>query len=521
MSTELKRKTAFVIGAPFFVSASYESLQERFVATGFNTGNLLIGDGLTRLLDMDIVKAGGPDSLSRIDEVADHLVIPAANFLSPKTDISWLLPAIERSTIPITMIGVGAQFPTDSLSDAVLPEATLQVMRRIAERSACIGVRGAFTADLLRKHGIHNVEVTGCPSMFRSGLASMRVRQFGRLDSSMVFNGSINVTGHASSKDAAVAVESAILRAAMKTDGAYVLQNEMAEMGLCSGDESQGVMDGCRQNYDGLDRSFTFVEYCAYMATHGKVFFDLPTWEAFIGSSHGVIGTRFHGNVMALSQGVPALFVVHDSRTRELCDALFVPYVTLADFRSKPLEDLLARTSFSAFEQGYPLARDRLAGVLDRNGLPHRLRSGAAFLPNEALTDLIEADRVHFAVQPEFDDPVDGIKHALSLHRTKTALEIYDQMESAHPKFLGVSQLLAQSVLSQRAIDAIRVCDRGLTCFASDSKLMWLKARALAVSEQWQLASQVAREALRNVDGMPLEWVNELRLLEQQRPTQV
>lgn len=47
----MKQVRAHFVGAPFFVPAATDPLQARFAATGYNTGNLLIGDAAARLLD--------------------------------------------------------------------------------------------------------------------------------------------------------------------------------------------------------------------------------------------------------------------------------------------------------------------------------------------------------------------------------------------------------------------------------------------------------------------------------------
>lgn len=40
-------------------------------------------------------------------------------------------------------------------------------------------------------------------------------------------------------------------------------------------------------------------------------------------------GTRFHGNMVAMHNGIPALWVTHDSRTKELTDFLHLPSIPL------------------------------------------------------------------------------------------------------------------------------------------------------------------------------------------------
>ena len=47
----------------------------------------------------------------------------------------------------------------------VLHPNTLKLLKEIEERCV-IGVRGYYTAEILNKYGIKNLQVIGCPSMF-------------------------------------------------------------------------------------------------------------------------------------------------------------------------------------------------------------------------------------------------------------------------------------------------------------------------------------------------------------------
>ncbi len=46
----------------------------------------------------------------------------------------------------------------------------------VGDRCASIGVRGAFSAETLRRNGIGNVEVVGCPSIFRTRNRDLAIR---------------------------------------------------------------------------------------------------------------------------------------------------------------------------------------------------------------------------------------------------------------------------------------------------------------------------------------------------------
>jgi Polysaccharide pyruvyl transferase len=44
-----------------------------------------------------------------------------------------------------------------------------------------------------------------------------------------------------------------------------------------------------------------------------------------------VVGTRFHGAMLALQAGVPAAVIAHDSRTYEMCTTMGVPVRSAED----------------------------------------------------------------------------------------------------------------------------------------------------------------------------------------------
>ena len=64
-----------------------------------------------------------------------------------------------------------------------------------------------------------------------------------------------------------------------------------------------------------------------YIKKCGKIFYTANEWADFFkkGDFSFSVGSRFHGNMMALRNQIPALWVVHDMRTKELVDTLKVP----------------------------------------------------------------------------------------------------------------------------------------------------------------------------------------------------
>ena len=57
-----------------------------------------------------------------------------------------------------------------------------------------------------------------------------------------------------------------------------------------------------------------------YDDNYSKVYFNLNDWAELYSKENisFAFGTRFHGNMVAMHNGIPALWVTHDSRTKEL-----------------------------------------------------------------------------------------------------------------------------------------------------------------------------------------------------------
>lgn len=68
-----------------------------------------------------------------------------------------------------------------------------------------------------------------------------------------------------------------------------------------------------------------------YDDNYSKVYFNLNDWAELYSKENisFAFGTRFHGNMVAMHNGIPALWVTHDSRTKELTDFLHLPCVPL------------------------------------------------------------------------------------------------------------------------------------------------------------------------------------------------
>ncbi|MBP5581993.1 MAG: hypothetical protein J6X85_09460, partial [Ruminococcus sp.] len=117
---------------------------------------------------------------------------------------------------------------------------------------------------------------------------------------------------------------------------------------------------------------YTKEEYIEYVKAHGHIFFDMDKWNEYMKEQDFTFsyGSRFHGNMSALLNGIPALWITHDSRTVELVDTLKLPHITLDEFsRVKSMDELIEKCDYTGFYKAYGKLCGEYRLFLEENGL--------------------------------------------------------------------------------------------------------------------------------------------------------
>ena len=162
---------------PFEVCSAEDTLDRNLIAE--NSGNLVFIHTAWKLLSAPGVEispdrlAVQPDDADEINERFDAYVIPLANAfrLQYQAALVRTTELVRRLRIPVVVLGVGAQGTVDHGWDAIKPieGAVKDFVSAVLDRSPTIGVRGEATREYLNGLGFRDVEVIGCPSMFRWG----------------------------------------------------------------------------------------------------------------------------------------------------------------------------------------------------------------------------------------------------------------------------------------------------------------------------------------------------------------
>lgn len=377
-------------GAPAHVPA-FGSLSEGLELTGANTGNLFIGNGLFHGVDC-AHKAFHPGfgaiPAERLHEHFDMIFVPASNFVGNGVDLTAHADYFARTRLPIFCFGLGSQLRPGEAP--ALKPGTERLLHLLSERGGSIGVRGAFTAEVLWEMGIRNTSIVGCPSLL--GLQAPALDRLATARPALdkvALNLSNNVRRHALHPDAMRSAENALFQRLLGENAFYILQNERPEMDLLAAMAAMQpakVADAVQRIADIFEISGSRDDLKAFLERRVRIFFGVEDWVGCMATMSLAIGSRFHGNVAALLAGTPSFCLVHDMRTLELCEVLRLPHVVLD--RRISAEELLERAldaDFTPFLANRPRLMTEWRLFLARNGLEPSM----AAQQNEAPVQLV------------------------------------------------------------------------------------------------------------------------------------
>lgn len=341
------------------------TVEQTMLSLGQNTGNMMFTQSLTRVLDG--AKWGSFALSSEEIEGHDAIVLAAANWVNHFDDFGWLADRLEKTKLPVFLIGVGAQA---SNSDEIpnVTEGTLRLLSLVQDRSASISVRGTFSCEVLTRYGIKKVHPTGCPSLMLIGHEgpSPSLLHQPRFDAC-----SMHATRHGFAE--ADAFQTFLYRQAINRQIDLVLQSEIADIHYIMNHRTGEPVPAKAEQAVMAVYGTTEVEQAeAFLIRHGQVFTQYQDWIDYMRERSFCFGTRIHGTIAALIAGTPAALIVHDSRTVEMADIMGVPVVRWQDIpcdRDIDIPRLYSRAQMKDFVEKYAGYYCNFLDYMARNSL--------------------------------------------------------------------------------------------------------------------------------------------------------
>lgn len=356
---------------------------------GGNQGNLLYQFSTYRALVRDDValstisygkfqKGSVEERAEWINSECDRLVLPLSSSfrLQNLQNLDLWADLVERLTIPVTVVGIGAQLRLEDVrAGTYLPSrvtgvtaaageierhetAARRFVTAVLDRSTSVGVRGEISKRYLQYLGFppERVDVIGCPSLFMWGPdfqmpeRTVRLTRTSRI--SLSFDHRIE--------------QSAALLDRTITDhrrSTVYMQEKLGAQMVITGEDT-------RPDWDGDERFPLRTAHRTFGAHRMEYYPTAWSWIRHLEDVDFAFGPRLHGTVAATLAGTSAHLLVHDSRTLEIAEHHHLPHTLTDDLGSvRSAADLAARQDYTAFNEAYRELFHRFTAFLERNDL--------------------------------------------------------------------------------------------------------------------------------------------------------
>lgn len=323
-----------------------------------NLGASFITNALIKQFSAEYVDIKDFGDISRLRNEYDTCLLALATHIHPNRDISIFADLLEKLDIKTVVISAGIKDfqATISLDYKIHPSVT-KILHLASESSQWIGVRGHYTATVLRNNGFKNIVPIGCPSMYWNLNENLKIeRPLEFLNPLVVYHQSIAFNS---------------LDAIKK----YPLLGQDFQDQLIFTDTL--VNDKELKNY--LERAYSRGgrtlqnRILDAINSNGHFFFGFKQWFDYIGQHDHVVGARLHGTIAALVQKIPSILVMRDLRTREMSEFLRIPSVSFDYLNRNSIEKAFYEVDFSDFNRVYRLRYHNYVKLLDDNALRHNL----------------------------------------------------------------------------------------------------------------------------------------------------
>ncbi len=307
----------FVINSNICVSNEDFTSYDRFMdAIAGNTGNSYITWALMKELGCSVNSLKGhhiqnvysydfnniAKDVEIIKNECTHVILVLQDQIRLGESYGYRLPFaglknfLSKIDKPILVAGLGANCfdGYDPYFYQKLDRELVDFLRFLSSKVTSIGVRGYFTFDVLSKLGIKNVEVIGCPSYYEKGRNRIIVKP--KWDEH--------------------------LRLASSTGVPYILPKVQRVYLQDRLPKEERII----KIYFGEKQYLNRTEYSDLINGKYRIFSSIQEWKKDLEGTDFYIGTRVHGSMVALNSGVPTVVMNKDSRAREMCEYMNIPY---------------------------------------------------------------------------------------------------------------------------------------------------------------------------------------------------
>ncbi|MGP1434942.1 MAG: polysaccharide pyruvyl transferase family protein [Catonella sp.] len=302
--------------------------------------------------------------VDRINDECDSFVIPLADFIRHDRvdEIKNMTKIINKLKIPCIIVGIGVRGEYDYENKGIKfkdDEIAYKFFKAVLNKSAMIGVRGEITGDYLKKLGFipeKDYTVIGCPSFYTYG-ADLKLKTAKLNENSkMAFNNTVMAENN---------VQEFLLRESERFHDSYYYPQKIEEL--------RTLYLGTKYRFNRKISGYpNTIENSIYMKDKVRFHTHYCSWKNDLAERDFSIGPRLHGNVMAILSGIPAVWITHDARMRELVDYHKLPQINAAEINENTdIFEIFAKADYKSFLEVHKENFKHYVDFLDKNGISH------------------------------------------------------------------------------------------------------------------------------------------------------
>lgn len=311
----------------------------------------------------------------------DIAVLRGSTYLHNEFDYAKAIMTIDSIDSPIATVGLGAQNPTQDVSFLDDNKLAHEFIKKLAEKSTSISVRGEFSAEVVRRLGAKNVRITGCPSLFyytdkpEVSVPNLLQHQDRRIGISVHTGLSKNIYCR-DPKRVFDLHKNLILSIKNSSSNFKIFEQGTPHEYLISSsfEPFQNRIDAAVELIDklGLDALIRPEQLVSWFSS----FNTIEEWLSKARDFDAFIGFRFHGNMVALNQGIPCYYYTYDSRLEEFCSLYKLPHHKLEDNFQDPIKAMMEH-DWSLTNASIQTCSEEINSFWSENNVPVRPMNNA------------------------------------------------------------------------------------------------------------------------------------------------
>lgn len=357
-----------------------------------NIGDAFVFDSSLKLLHFDKldelpIAHVDPARIDRLNAEYDYVFLRGSNYIHAQMNWSKAADVLRRLKLPVIAFGIGAQAPVSGKLE--LSEDTKTVLKLISDSTTSLGVRGAYSAEVLNDLGISNVRIIGCPTAFRNNDPDLAIR-LPPLEQvktvGVTLRREVSKTYAQDIKRYLTFHRDLVKAMADRFEVTLMAQGEVEEKKLALGtpEQKEAAMAALRQNE--WAREWYLDEQVEGLYQSRMFYSDVVAeYERLVRGLDLVLGYRLHGNLMALANGTPSIYFTYDSRTVEFADTFKIPSVDVFGGQDFKLEEYWDQARFDRFNAAYARVYREMRDFLVENRVDNKMVDRVAAEPQRKV----------------------------------------------------------------------------------------------------------------------------------------